>query len=65
MRGVGAEPWATPAASVKCPKPARPAKTASENPNIAAAPTTTSAIPIHRSTRSYLMNLGVMRLSMM
>ena len=45
-------PAATPPASVKFPNPGCPAKTAAEKPNMAAAPTTTIPIPIHRSARS-------------
>ena len=50
-------------ASVKCPAAAVPAKAAAVAPIIAAAPTTTITMPIHRSTFSYRMNRGVIRLS--
>ncbi len=53
-----------PATSVKCPAPACPAKAAAVKPMMAPAPSTTTTMPIHRSTFSYLMNRGVIRLSM-
>ena len=63
--GVGAQALGHPSRVGEVAEAAPPGEDRVENPNIAAAPTTTSAIPIHRSTRSYFINLGVMRLSMM
>ena len=53
-----------PAALVKCPAPACPANAAAVKPMTAPAPRTTMTMPIHRSAFSYLMNRGVIRLSM-
>jgi hypothetical protein len=57
-------PAAIPPASVKLPNSGWPAKVAVVKAMIAPPPMMTSAMPIHRSSRSYLMKRGVMRLSM-
>ena len=56
-------PAITPPASVKLPNSGWPENSWAENAIIATAPTSTKAMPIHRSAFSYFMKRGVMRLS--
>ncbi len=57
-------PCAMPVVSVNWPKPWVPANAAAAKPIMAAAPMTTTMMPIHRSAFSYFMKRGVIRLSM-